>query len=343
MDVFSADWNAPVRIEWFDDQIESMRRFDVASQRRVAELREVDITVLPSAGDDPMRASDGQHQLIDYLSEDARFVMLEPGQIEVEATSYLQRHGAPANSLQKTQQSIAGRGYVEVWVLATGVHPVSWRTPFETVERFSGDLANVRNELVSVSAGRHVYLVCQTGAEAERLTEIFADSPLEQNDQLTFAEGQLSAGFAYSRGGAIILGGNELFCRTTRRRRIRKRLGKKIDSFLDLRKATWLFIWLMGLVATEAWSCYERDNQLEEHLIVEFHGRTRLYVPVTKIDLVQKYVGGGRARVRLATIGGKSWLAQKEGGGIRGPDMAVELLEVQARREARPGISHRVG
>jgi transcription-repair coupling factor (superfamily II helicase) len=74
-------------------------------------------------------------------------------------------------------------------------------------------------------------------------------------------------------------------------------------------------------------------------LELEFSGQTKLFVPVTKIGLVQKYVGGSKSRPTLAKIGGRLWNHQKERVEAAVHDMAAEMLELQAARGARPGIS----
>ncbi len=74
----------------------------------------------------------------------------------------------------------------------------------------------------------------------------------------------------------------------------------------------------------------DRDGQAEEHLQIEFHGGTKIYVPAAKIDLVQKYVGGTKSRPPLARIGGKTWVRQKQAAEAAVTDMAAEMLEMQA-------------
>jgi transcription-repair coupling factor (superfamily II helicase) len=83
----------------------------------------------------------------------------------------------------------------------------------------------------------------------------------------------------------------------------------------------------------------EKDQQAEEHLELEFHGGTKIYVPASKIELVQKYVGGTKGRPMLARIGGRTWVRQKEAAQKAVLDLAVEMLELQAARAAHPGIS----
>ena len=60
--------------------------------------------------------------------------------------------------------------------------------------------------------------------------------------------------------------------------------------------------------------------------------------PRAKIELVQKYIGGSKTRPQLARIGGKSWLRQKAAAESSVVDLAVEMIEMQAARAARPGL-----
>ncbi len=52
LDLFAADWNEPVRIEFFGDTIESIRRFEVSSQRSLDTLQAVEVTALAPSSDD---------------------------------------------------------------------------------------------------------------------------------------------------------------------------------------------------------------------------------------------------------------------------------------------------
>ncbi|MBI3880003.1 MAG: transcription-repair coupling factor [Verrucomicrobia bacterium] len=83
-----------------------------------------------------------------------------------------------------------------------------------------------------------------------------------------------------------------------------------------------------------------------EHLAIEFapseptQPGPLLYVPVTEAHLVGKYVGAGKARPPLNTLGGTRWLKTKEQTERAVRDVAAELLRVQALRETQPGFAY---
>src|SRR5262249_44745905 len=82
----------------------------------------------------------------------------------------------------------------------------------------------------------------------------------------------------------------------------------------------------------------EKHGQREEHLTLEFQDGVLLYVPASKIDLVQKYVGGSRSDPELSRLGGTRWQRTKEKVAAATLDLASDMVELQAMREAQPGI-----
>jgi transcription-repair coupling factor (superfamily II helicase) len=130
-----------------------------------------------------------------------------------------------------------------------------------------------------------------------------------------------------------------MFHRTELRRKGRRRLSKAIDSFLDLREGDLIVHLSHGIGRFRGLEMLDKDGQRTEHLALEFHGGTKIYVPATKIDLVQKYIGGSKTRPTLAKIGGKSWAKQKASVESAIEDLASEMIELQATRDGRPGIA----
>jgi transcription-repair coupling factor (superfamily II helicase) len=75
-DLFAPDWEQPVRVEFFDEEIESIRRFDLATQRSLENLNKIDLTrLLPN---EAVEAS-----LLDYLPPTSPIILVEPKEIEL--------------------------------------------------------------------------------------------------------------------------------------------------------------------------------------------------------------------------------------------------------------------
>ncbi len=333
LDLFAGDWDQPVRVELFGDEIESLRRFDVATQRSVESLDRLEITVL--------RPGSSQTSLPAHLPPTTWVLMLESQQVDAEARRYFERLENAAGFLapEEIQRQL---GQFPL-ALAGSIVPSAWgavcRLEVESVERFSGEVGRVREELDRAAQQQQVYLLAGTEAERARLGEIFASSQLWAEGRLQLLVGKLNHGFRLVPDNVILISGAELFQRTELRRTSRRRLGKVIDSFLDLREGDLVVHLAHGIGRYRGIRMLDKNGHAEEHLQIEFHGGTKIYVPAMRIALVQKYVGRTKHRPALARVGSKTWVRQKAAAEAAVSDMAAEMLEIQAQRQMQPGIS----
>ena len=334
LDIFAPDWFDPVRIEFFGDEIESIRRFEVSSQRSLDKLDSVEVTILPPGVHD-------RSHLAQYLPPQSWFMLVEPMELQQQAEHYLERLERPEqlHDFTSVMREIYRFPSVAASAVAAGSMETTCRLKIESVERFSGDIAKVRDELDDAGAGQEVFIVCQTEAEARRLDEIFSGTQLARQGHLHFSLGSLHNGFRLVPDRIVLLSSAELFRRTDLRRIPRRRLSKVIDSFLELREGDLVVHVSHGIARYRGLKLLNDNGQVEEHLELEFEGRTKLYVPSSKIGLVQKYVGGAKGRPRLAKLGGRVWGRQKERVQQSVTDLAAEMLDLQAARSSRSGIA----
>ena len=287
-DIFAPDAEDPVRVELFGDEVESIRRFDVATQRSLETLQSTTVTMLeptasdrahftsylPGGGLESAGASFGETR----LRGSAWFMLIEPGELQEEGKFYLERMDRPGafHAVRPTMEEI----YKFPSVTASGVPAGSMETTahleFESVERFSGDISKVRDELDKVSAGQEVFVVAETEAEIERLTEVFskgeaggggeggalAEPVAREEGELRGLEyalplGTWRRGFGLCRSGWCWLVRRNCFSgRIWRAPRGGGRRGRLIRSW-SCARATWSFTWRMesgGIAGCGCWS-----------------------------------------------------------------------------------------
>ena len=149
-------------------------------------------------------------------------------------------------------------------------------------------------------------IACHNAAEVERLAEVFSDTELARTRRLHLTEGRIRAGFHLIDSRTLVIGDHELFARAevrgpSTRRRYESRA---IDSFLDLNEGDLVVHVNHGIARYLGLHFVDQSAEHgEETLLLEFAEGTRLYVPVAKIDLVQKYVGGGKGTPRALQDG----------------------------------------
>ncbi|MBU4398390.1 MAG: transcription-repair coupling factor, partial [Planctomycetes bacterium] len=344
LDVFAPDWDGPVRIEFFGDLIESIRRFDIASQRSLESLESIDVTLVGAAGGtgvSPVPPAADRAHLADHLPPRSWFLLVEPMELERQGRQYVER--MESSRLHAVSEVLRGAfrfPSVTASAVAAASLEKTCRLRIESVERFSGEIGRIRDELDEAAACQEVFVVCQTEAEIRRLQEIFASTAAARDGRLHFPLGTLSHGFRLVLERTVVLGSGELFHRTDLRRPPGRRLSRAIDSFLELREGELVVHVGHGIARYRGMKLLEKNGQVEEHLELEFHGRTKLYVPTTKIGLVQKYVGGSKGRAKPAKLGGRLWGRRKERVERSVADLAADMLDLQAARASRPGIAY---
>ena len=193
LDIFAPDWYDPVRIELFGDEIESIRRFEVATpaQPGSRSTRSTSRCSAPA----PTTASTSPAT----CRRSSWFLLVEPANWRKKAgTIWSGSTGrrictASARTLRRGLRGFP-RSPRPAW--PAGSLETTCHLQIESVERFSGDIAKVRDELDAAGAGQDVFVVCQTEAEVEAAaTKSSARRSWPPPAGCTFPIGRLQAGF----------------------------------------------------------------------------------------------------------------------------------------------------
>ncbi len=336
LDVYPPDSPEPIRIEWFDDEIESIRMFDAMSQKSIERMDSVAIS----------RAKGGESStssLLDYLDDDTALLLHEPQAILHTAQAFLERIPFPERFLSPTDvmESIQNRRHANLLQLAdTGYLGSLHRLPLGDVQRIGGDLEQLSTQIdQAIGPNRIATILCWNEGELGRMNELLATNQAFLGGRAHLEIGWLAAGFEVLPEGPLVLSVNQMLKRHALRRGTRKISSRAIDSFLDLRPGDLVVHLAHGIGIYRGMQLIEKHGQKNEHLEIEFAEGTKLFVPTNKIDLIQRYIGGTKSQPKLAKIGGQSWVRQKRAAEEAVTDMAAELLEMQATRRSHSGIA----
>ena len=334
LDVFPPDALEPYRIEFFDNEIESIRSFDTVSQRSIRRVDRVDLLAANEATRE-------EATLLDYCGQDWMILFSEPTAGLHHAAAFRaripfpERFGDPIEIYQRLGQlSFAPIGQLA----ADETTSQLVRVPIRDVQRIGGELESIPKEIdESLGTDRRAVIVCMNDGEQARMKEILESCQAAKDGRVVLVVGLLSSGFEIP-GGAFVLTVNQILRRAMLKRASRKHASRAIDSFLDLRPGDLVVHLSHGIGIYLGMEIISKEGQKVEHLTLEFDGGTKLYVPTANIDLVQRYIGGTKTRPKLAKIGGQAWARQKQAAQSAVQDMAAELLELQAQRRAQTGI-----
>ena len=360
VDLFPPDAEDPYRIEFFGDEIESIRQFDVESQRTVEPHETIEIAILggsetasttPSAQARDVAAQKaaalgrfGSASFFDFLPGGSWSVLSELTDITSEGRQYLERLKDPRGLF--SVEAVLARATERPSVLVAPIAADSFDTPchlqVESIEKFTGPRAEVLSELEEV-VGRdeRVLIACHNEGEVERLGELLNERTPGLSDRVTLCTGRVAAGFRLVPQGLVVLSDHELFNRTEVRRTPKRRRveTRAIDSFIELKDRDLVVHVSHGIGRFHGMKLMENDGEQEEHLELEFRNNIRLYVPVSLIHLVQKYVGGQKTAPELSVVGGSSWAKKKARVADAVADLASDMIKLQAQRQNKPGLA----
>jgi len=207
--------------------------------------------------------------------------------------------------------------------------------------------------------GHDVLVVCNNDGERERFGEVWRDYGLAEEGHTPRLEtGALARGFLFAEARLAVVTDAEIFGRykVQRPRRLKSRHAQASRSAFDI-DFTELELGDFVVHVQHGIGRYEGLKVMPlgarpadggepagvECLVIEYaatdpdNPAPKLYVPVSDAHLVSKYVGAGKARPPLNTLGGRRWEKTKEKAEHAVRDLAAEMLRVQAARESQSG------
>ncbi|MFO8013847.1 MAG: transcription-repair coupling factor [Phycisphaerae bacterium] len=361
VDVYPPTAPSPYRLEFFGDDLESLRTFDPGTQRSLEDRDHVAIAFVPTGQGGPL-APETTTNLVDYLPSDAWVVWQDPLEIAEMGRSFVARLASPVGVYGFDAVVRAAREFVRLdvssFTSAGASDAFTLRT--EQVGPFSGKAEAVREELAGAADRDTVLLFSDNEGERDRMAEILRALDPAVRDRIRLGIGRLGAGFRLVGEGVAVLANHEVFQRYQARRRLGRRLETRaLDTWMDLSRGDLVvhavhgigrYLGMKTLRRAETAMVEQRGGaaapdaaageKTADYLVLEYRDKVKVYVPAAQVDLVQKYVGGFRGKPRLSRVGGKAWGEKKRQARAAVEHFAAELLRIQAVRQTRRGIAY---
>ncbi len=354
LDVYGFGMASPARVEWWGDDVASLRAFDLDSQRSGEAIER--ITVLPvrteGSGMDDVGAQHAaplpRQSLLDLLPSDSVIVLEQESALEQEVDRAWAEAAHHLDVARRLGEDAPPRD-------ALFVDPAAWRdrlasfprlalnapppgadlrlplAPPETVDR---DIRRLRQ---IVAGEPPSVILCDNEGQLERLEELL------DTERATLVVGALDGGFVLP--GLRVLTDHEIFRRARRLRRPRRyreavasaatRALRGGDFVVHLEHGIGIYRGIQTIaVGAEGGSL--------EVAVVEYEGGARLNVPLYRLDQLEPYRAAGDGEApppRLHRLGATTWQRQRDKARAAIHRMASELLDLYARRQLAPGFA----
>src|SRR4051794_36948459 len=339
IDVFPTTGREPLRVEFFGDEVESIRAFSPFTQRA---LHPVDTcTIYPAAERrldlmEDWHGEEGEVRPVPndlvaplagppdfvYQPDDVRRIWEEDrlGPISLKGSTELDPF--PQNqpfAFEAQRPAIAARGLAEAETELAALVKSGQRVVVAFPHR--GEALRTQNMLRKVEA---------------RLLEPGDD--LSSTPNLFFVVAPARRGFVWRDLGLALLPDHQVF-----RRRVSRQArigGRAFQSFADLRTGDYVVHEDHGVGKLLGFETKEVAGVTRDYLLLAFRGEDRLYVPHEQLGKVSRYVGADASSPALSKLGGKAWQLLKSRARESVQELASELIALYAQRQTREGIAY---
>ncbi|MCW5965842.1 MAG: transcription-repair coupling factor [Bryobacterales bacterium] len=409
LDVFAAGSDDPVRIEFFGDEIESMRRFHADTQRSVASLEscsvpplveypkshELFVDLREALGDDVVPSTapfSGWQQAVPAvrprkataldLIPGAILLLDEPAQCDAAVEKFWQRLGdagaqcffppetayLPEAEWQRVFSKAAHITMEELDLLTTGVaRGVHLHIATRPGFRFHGNMKQAVEEALHLrDQDTATVFFASNAGELERLADVFEEyecpfqivlhahhpawEAIRKRDYRTVSSARVllsqstfRTGFLLPEAQVCFVGAEDLFDSSALVAERSSRPGQHLASFTldisDLKTGDLVVHREHGVGRFLGLKEVVQDGVKTDFMLLEYANDSKLYVPLTRMDLVQKFRGGGEAKPQIDRLGGITWQRTKARVKARMRDMADELLKLYAQRKLARGFA----
>ena len=369
LDVFPLTEELPVRIELWGDEIDSIRSFDVESQRSIENLETV--TIYP-ASENWKNVMDTVSFLEYFPKEKSLLLLDEPQRLqemaeEVEKEYFHSRESRIEAGMEETQdvslkvfetKDIIVRmnlySGIAVTTLETkcglfrvrrtysiqarGVNP--YNNSFELLTRDLKRMKRERYRVVLLSASR---------TRAKRLAEDLRDYNLSsfysEDMERTVNPGEIMVSCGYAAEGYeypmlkfTVISETDIFGRQKKKKRRKKYEGQKIRDFAELKPGDYVVHENHGIGIYQGIEKIEVEKVIKDYMKISYAAGGVLYIPVAQMDLIQKYAGADAKKPRINKLGTVQWGKTKNQVKKAVQTVAADLVELYASRQRSEGF-----
>ncbi len=374
LDVWSPSENLPLRLDFFGDEIDSLRLFDPGTQRSEEKLEQALIFPASEAipivamkdGELPYKLSEHDipeiyqfpSSLIDFLPDNAlilldgeEFIAAAANDIEEEAlqrldelknTDPMANPKVPYLTWSELLDSSGKRQIIEMGhSSAEGGSALS--ALFDPGPRFAGRLKEFQYHIDTLTKEKQPWTV--VSRQSSRLEQLWREThPDEASQSDAFQEGSLSGGWVLHLDEDTshhLLTDSEIFGWSRPQPRRRPPLSSEAPEavYADLKPGDYVVHVDHGIGRFIGLHKPNIDGNQREYLTIQYKDNDVLYVPIHQADRITRYIGADSSAPHINSLGGTDWTQTKTKVRHAVVEVATDLLELYAKRQMASGYA----
>ena len=344
IDIFPVNFESPVRIEFFGDEVDSIRKFDIVTQKSISELD--NFKVIPFSE----KFSDCNSSLYDYLG-DVIVVFKDYEQIKfvydkMVMESFELGYDVGINYFDIRKFDVDDKLYYFDFDSCLNLDYVSKVVSFDvsSVPLFSEDFRSIDKYISSVVSDGKTVVLCTNMSKINRFLEFVSFSYIITNfdsiydGKVNVVRDSLSCGF--DGFGYVFLTDFELFGRKpVKYKKTRFRNVSRIRDLSKINIGDYVVHNSHGIGIYNGIKVISKNGVVSDYLEVLYAKGDKLYIPASKIELISKYNGKDGYVPHINALNSTSWIKTKQRIREKIRYEAERLIKVQAERQFKKGYA----
>ena len=349
VDIFPINALSPIRVEFFDTEIDSMREYDPLTKRSIKNIGTASVMALRAADDE------GGACFLTYLGRAGITLFDEPSRLIAALSDAVQEDEVRAARLFSwAEMAAAGAAGHELFAsLMSRSFPSCTPTAliaFQMVPMtaFQRQFALLESELRRYLADGTQVLVLAGGVERANLVRdmltgwkipavVLRREGEELKDAVAVTSGALRAGFELSGAKIAVLTEQDIFGRHKAKLRRTPSAGERIRHFREIAPGDYVVHVSHGIGKYLGVETLEVAGVHRDYLRIQYGGDDKLFVPTDQVGLLQKYIGSEGVAPRLHRMGTADWARARAKAQKSVEDIADHLLEIYSARKLAKG------
>lgn len=355
VDVFPINSENPYRIEFFDDEVDTIRTFDIFSKRSVGNRNK--IFVMPLSANLNSKGEGALSFLDNNFNDNSVVVFDDPLRIMGELKNIVKENPELKKNILTWDEMLLECKNSSVFFLTMLLQQVHGASLYEMLRfscvsqvSFRSQMDFLGTELSRfLSEKKEVLILLSSTEKANNLRENLAkrriaSAVIKENEKLSekrisITVGHLSNGFSVSDSTLIVITEADIFGKEKKRAVKRSEKENKISHFTEIKVGDYVVHETQGIGKYLGVETIEVGGVHKDYLNIKYRGDDKLFVPVEQVSLLSKYIGGEERAPQLSKMGGAEWKKATSKARAAVEDIADHLIEIYSKRKIAKGYA----
>lgn len=346
LDVYPLNSKAPVRIEWFDQEIDAIRSFNIDTQRGLDNLEDIAIAPILLEASDAWTAS-----VFDCCHASTTIFLDEPVHVFATVEKLAKENADYAEDLFSAEALAAQCEATPIVAISALGHNYlkgcpKVNIPVRPIAPYNKNIDLLTKELNNnLKAGITPVIMLTSIYKAKGLAEnlhnyglpgVYAENGITAGS-VNVMYGELDHGFRFVKENWELITENDIYGVQKRKRFSSKNSGQKIQYFSDIKSGDYVVHSVYGIGRYVGVEKMLANGIYRDFLLIMYAGNDKLYIPVEHVSMLNKYVGNEGHIPTLTKLGGDHWRRTKAKAYQAITRLAEELLRLYAQRQVIQG------